>query len=69
LASFFAVADKIQAEFAVFESIAGLINSLPHVKISVVRVTDVEQKIGVQGLTSWSWSNNFSVSSQHTTCQ
>jgi hypothetical protein len=58
--------DKIQAEFAVFESITGLRNWLPH--IFSMRVLDVEQKIGCAGLvpsgapvlppngTGWSWS-------------
>jgi hypothetical protein len=40
--------DQIQAQFAVYESIAGLINWLPHI---VLGGMDVEQKIGVQVLT------------------
>jgi hypothetical protein len=41
----FALADKIQAEFVVFESIAGLRNYLPHVEIWDMGYPDVGQKI------------------------
>jgi hypothetical protein len=69
LPSLFALTDKIQAEFDVFESIAGLWNWLPPIFIRGMRVPDhEEQKIGVLGWslrgghyyhlnrTSWSWS-------------
>jgi hypothetical protein len=39
--------DKIQAEFAVFESIADQRNWLHHIFIRGMRVPDVERKFGV----------------------
>jgi hypothetical protein len=56
LAIFFALTHKIQAYIAVFESIAGLRNWLPHIFIRGMRAPDEEQKIGVPG---WSFGGQY----------
>jgi hypothetical protein len=50
----FAPTDKIQAEFAMFESIPGLRNWLHHVEIMGAWVPDVGENIRVQAGPSWS---------------